>query len=155
MVGTPIILASRDLVTNTVSFEVNGSHDIRWGKLIAHLWTILTDSQTWDVAMASPLQVDVFVAPAIPAVLGLSDPKKSVWSPISITVIHNAASAVIVDTPITVEETEKFIDWFEKTLPGKTVEYIFITHAHGVSYFLLLTSYGHNFEPRFKPDHRN
>jgi glyoxylase-like metal-dependent hydrolase (beta-lactamase superfamily II) len=81
--------------------------------------------------MTETLQVDVYVAPAIPAVTGSTDPKKSVWSPISCTLIHGPNSAVIVDTPISVSETEKLAEWIEQTIPGKTLEYIFVTHAHG------------------------
>lgn len=85
--------------------------------------------------MSTPLQVDVYVAPAIPAVLGSTDPKKSVWSPISCTLIHGPHSAVIVDTPISISETEKLVEWIKQTIPGKTVEYIFTTHAHGDHFF--------------------
>jgi glyoxylase-like metal-dependent hydrolase (beta-lactamase superfamily II) len=81
--------------------------------------------------MTSPLQVDVYVAPAIPTNTGLSDSRKTVWSPISITLIHSPTSAVLVDTAISIEENEKLADWIEQTIPGKTLKYIFITHAHG------------------------
>jgi glyoxylase-like metal-dependent hydrolase (beta-lactamase superfamily II) len=85
--------------------------------------------------MAASLQVDVYVAPAIPAVLGSNDPKKSVWSPISCTLIHGPISAAIVDTPISIEETEKLVEWIQQTIPGKTLEYVFTTHAHGDHFF--------------------
>jgi glyoxylase-like metal-dependent hydrolase (beta-lactamase superfamily II) len=81
--------------------------------------------------MASPLQVDIYVAPAIPTNTGSIDSRKTVWSPISITLVHSPTSAVLVDTAISIEENEKLVDWIEQTIPGKTLKYIFITHAHG------------------------
>jgi glyoxylase-like metal-dependent hydrolase (beta-lactamase superfamily II) len=86
-------------------------------------------------SMVSPLQVDVFVAPPIPANLGSANPKKSVWSPISCTLVQGQMSAVLVDTAITIDENEKLADWIEQTIPGKALEYIFITHAHGDHFF--------------------
>jgi glyoxylase-like metal-dependent hydrolase (beta-lactamase superfamily II) len=83
------------------------------------------------LTMASPLQVDVFVAPAIPTNTGSTNPKKTVWSPISCTLIHGQTCAMLVDTAITIEENEKLASWIEQTIPGKTLKYIFITHAHG------------------------
>jgi glyoxylase-like metal-dependent hydrolase (beta-lactamase superfamily II) len=82
--------------------------------------------------MASPLQVDVFNAPGIPAVRYPSvKPSDTPWSPLSITLIHGPKSAVLVDTTFTVVETEKLADWIKKIIPNKTLEYIFITHGHG------------------------
>jgi glyoxylase-like metal-dependent hydrolase (beta-lactamase superfamily II) len=82
--------------------------------------------------MPLALQVDVYPAPGIPAVrIPGVDPKDTPWSPLSITLIHGPKSAVLADTTISVAEAEKLADWIEKTIPGKTLEYIFITHGHG------------------------
>jgi glyoxylase-like metal-dependent hydrolase (beta-lactamase superfamily II) len=82
--------------------------------------------------MTTSLQVDVYPAPGIPAVrIAGVDPKDTPWSPLSVTLIHGPKSAVLADTTISVSETEKLADWIEKTIPGKTLEYIFITHGHG------------------------
>jgi len=80
--------------------------------------------------MSESLQVDVYVAPPIPAATGNDDPAKSIWSPISCTLIQGPHSAVIADTPISVDQTTDLAEWIEKTAPGKKLTYIFITHAH-------------------------
>ena len=81
------------------------------------------------------LQVDVYVAPAIPTQTGSPDPKKQLWSPISCTLIQGPKSAVIVDTPITIDETNKFADWIEEVAKGKRLTYLYTTHAHGDHFF--------------------
>jgi glyoxylase-like metal-dependent hydrolase (beta-lactamase superfamily II) len=86
--------------------------------------------------MAAPLQVDVYVAPAIPAATGFKESFKSWWSPISCTLIQGPKSAVLVDTPITIKQTEALAEWIKATLaPGTKLEYIYTTHAHGDHYF--------------------
>jgi glyoxylase-like metal-dependent hydrolase (beta-lactamase superfamily II) len=61
--------------------------------------------------------------------------KKRLWSPISSTLIQGPTTAVLADTPITVEQTNTLADWMEQTAPGKTLKYIFVTHAHGDHFF--------------------
>ncbi|EED12199.1 conserved hypothetical protein [Talaromyces stipitatus ATCC 10500] len=86
--------------------------------------------------MVASLQVDVFVSPAIPAVTGSQEPSKSWWSPISCTLVQGPTSAVLVDTPTTIKETEELAEWIRKTLaPGTTLKYIYTTHAHGDHFF--------------------
>ncbi|EAW15307.1 MBL fold metallo-hydrolase [Aspergillus clavatus NRRL 1] len=84
--------------------------------------------------MPSTLQVDVYVSPAIPAVTGSPDPAKQWWSPISSTLIQGPTSAVLVDTPISIAQTEDLAAWIKKTAPGKKLKYIYTTHAHGDHY---------------------
>jgi glyoxylase-like metal-dependent hydrolase (beta-lactamase superfamily II) len=81
--------------------------------------------------MTSKLQVDVYVAPAIPAETGHTDPDKRFWSPISCTLIQGHKSAIIVDTPINIEQSEAYADWVAKTIGNKELKFAFITHAHG------------------------
>jgi glyoxylase-like metal-dependent hydrolase (beta-lactamase superfamily II) len=85
--------------------------------------------------MTTHLQVDVFVSPAVPTKTGHADPNKQMWSPISSTLIQGATTAVLADTPITIEQSNILADWIEKTAPGKTLKYIFVTHAHGDHFF--------------------
>lgn len=80
--------------------------------------------------MSGPLQVDVYVAPVISIGIPVPDPSKSLWSPISCTLIQGSQSAVLADTPINIEQTNALAEWIEKTAPGKTLSHIFITHAH-------------------------
>jgi glyoxylase-like metal-dependent hydrolase (beta-lactamase superfamily II) len=84
--------------------------------------------------MASTLQVDVYVSPAIPATTGSQDPTKQWWSPVSCTLIQGPTSAVLVNTPISISQAEDLADWVKKTAPGKKLEYIHTTHAHGDHY---------------------
>ncbi|KAJ9156321.1 Metallo-beta-lactamase protein [Pleurostoma richardsiae] len=85
--------------------------------------------------MPNQLQVDVYVAPSIPVVSSFKDPLKQWFSPICCTLIHGPISAVLVDTPTTIELTGGLLEWIKKTAPGKTVRYIYTTHAHGDHFF--------------------
>jgi glyoxylase-like metal-dependent hydrolase (beta-lactamase superfamily II) len=80
--------------------------------------------------MADLLQVDMFTLPPIYTATGSSDPAKTAWSPISSTIIHGPKSAVLVDAPINIKQATAVADWIEQTAPGKTLTYIFVTHAH-------------------------
>ncbi|KAH7053134.1 beta-lactamase-like protein [Macrophomina phaseolina] len=78
------------------------------------------------------LRSAVYVAPPIPF-LNPSKPGKpaGVWSPISCTLIYTATSAVLVDTPITIEQTTALINWIKRIAPNRRLTYIYITHGHG------------------------
>ncbi|KAH6643496.1 metallo-beta-lactamase domain protein [Boeremia exigua] len=80
------------------------------------------------------LRADVYVSPPTPfkGVNGIPD---GVWSPITSTLIHGEKEAVLVDTPVTVEQTNKLIEWIEKRIPGKRLTKIYITHGHGDHWF--------------------
>jgi glyoxylase-like metal-dependent hydrolase (beta-lactamase superfamily II) len=81
--------------------------------------------------MSNILQVDVYCALVIPAVTGYEEPIKQLWSPICCTLIQGPTSAVLVDTPTTVELTKGLSEWVKKIAPGKKLKYIHTTHAHG------------------------
>ncbi|KAG2420157.1 hypothetical protein HFD88_004957 [Aspergillus terreus] len=85
--------------------------------------------------MSSSLQVDVYCAPVIPAKTGDEDPSKQLWSPICCTLIQGPTSAVLVDTPTTTDLTVGLSQWVKKTAPGKKLQYIYTTHAHGDHFF--------------------
>jgi glyoxylase-like metal-dependent hydrolase (beta-lactamase superfamily II) len=55
------------------------------------------------------------------------------WSPISTTLIYGKKDAVLVDTPITIEQTNALIDWIAAS--GKNLTTIYITHGHGDHWF--------------------
>lgn len=78
----------------------------------------------------SALQVDVYVAPAAPIGIKNEDPLKEWFSPISCTLIQGPTSAVLVDTPATIELSEGLASWIKKTAPGKNLRFIYTTHAH-------------------------
>lgn len=83
----------------------------------------------------STLRCAVHVAAPIP----IQPPPRAnvggLWSPISCTLIYTAKEAVLVDTPITVRQTEDLIAWIEKIAPGRRLTYIYITHGHGDHFF--------------------
>lgn len=80
--------------------------------------------------MTTDLQVDVYVAPAAPIGIKIEDPLKEWFSPISSTLIQRPTSAVLVDTPATIELSEGLAGWIKKTAPGKKLRFIYTTHAH-------------------------
>lgn len=80
--------------------------------------------------MIHDLQVDVYVAPAAPIGIKSEDPLKEWFSPINSTLIQGPTSAVLVDTPATIELSEGLAEWIKKTAPGKRLRFIYTTHAH-------------------------
>jgi glyoxylase-like metal-dependent hydrolase (beta-lactamase superfamily II) len=82
----------------------------------------------------APLQADVYVAPAIPIP---PSPRNAInfWQPISSTLIYGAKEAILVDTPVSINQTNDLADWIEETLNGKKLTKIFITHGHGDHFF--------------------
>ncbi|KAE8371241.1 beta-lactamase-like protein [Aspergillus bertholletiae] len=77
---------------------------------------------------------DVWVSSRLPIAIQ-RDGQSSAFSPISCTLIHGANEAILVDTPISITQTEELIRWIEDTAPGKTLRYIYITHGHGDHWF--------------------
>src|SRR6201987_3949068 len=85
--------------------------------------------------MTNRLQWDVFVSAQIPVVTDDLPPGASEmrWSPISSTLISGEGDAVLVDTAITVDQSEKLADWIAGS--GKNVTAIYATHGHGDHFF--------------------
>ena len=84
--------------------------------------------------MSSFLRADVYVSSRLPvATPRHGDPGG--WSPISCTLIQGDCKAVLVDTPISIAQTEDLARWIKETAPGKDLEYIYITHGHGDHWF--------------------
>ena len=79
----------------------------------------------------SNLRCAVYVAPPIP----VADRPGVVWSPISCTLVYSEQEAVLVDTPLTIQQTEALISWIEGIAPGRRLRYIYITHGHGDHFF--------------------
>src|SRR5258708_2587269 len=87
--------------------------------------TTKTLSLTWDV----------FLAPSIPAITSDLPPgeKQRPWPPISSTLISGERDAVLVDTPITVEQARALANWVAAR--GKNLTAIYATHGHGDHFF--------------------
>ncbi|KAF5871193.1 putative metallo-beta-lactamase domain protein [Botrytis fragariae] len=78
-----------------------------------------------------PLRANVSTVPPIPWELPNTGGKQGgIWSPTSLTLIHGEKEALLVDTPITIPQTEKLIEWLEKTVPEKRLTTVYITHGH-------------------------
>ncbi|GKT46122.1 uncharacterized protein ColSpa_06303 [Colletotrichum spaethianum] len=83
------------------------------------------------MAAHSPLRFAVHVAPPIPCVDFINNVKEgNTWSPISCTLVYSDTEAVLVDTPITIEQTKGLISWIDKVAPNRKLSYIYITHGH-------------------------
>ncbi|KAH7074939.1 beta-lactamase-like protein [Paraphoma chrysanthemicola] len=76
------------------------------------------------------LQVDIYIAPVIPAATGFDDYERAAWSPISCVLVHGPKYAALIDTPITIQQGKEIAEWIKKTAPGKKLQYIYTTHAH-------------------------
>src|ERR1700752_3582357 len=85
--------------------------------------------------MPSSLTWDLFLAPSIPAITTDVAPgeKERPWPPISSTLISGKRDAVLVDTPITVEQARALADWVVAS--GKNLTTIYATHGHGDHFF--------------------
>src|SRR3989454_8776886 len=81
------------------------------------------------------LRWDVFLAPSIPAITSDLPPgeKQRPWPPISSTLISGERDAVLVDTPITVEQALALANWVAAR--GKNLTTIYATHGHGDHFF--------------------
>jgi glyoxylase-like metal-dependent hydrolase (beta-lactamase superfamily II) len=92
-------------------------------------------SKTGRTAQKTSLRWDVFLAPSIPAITSELPPgeKQRPWPPISSTFISGERDAVLVDTPITVEQARALADWVVAS--GKNLTTIYATHGHGDHFF--------------------
>src|SRR5258707_12437176 len=81
------------------------------------------------------LRWDVFLAPRIPAITSDLPPgeKERPWPTISSTLISGKRDAVLVDTPITVEQGRDLANWVMAS--GKNLTTIYATHGHGDHFF--------------------
>src|SRR6478672_580261 len=85
--------------------------------------------------MFSRLTWDVFLAPSIPAIAPDVPPGETArpWPPLSSTLISGAREAVLVDTPITVEQSRALVNWIG--VKGKNLTTIYASHGHGDHFF--------------------
>ena len=85
------------------------------------------------------LRWDVFLAPSIPAITSDLPPGQTqrLWPPISSTLIFGEQDAVLVDTPITVQQARALANWVAAC--GKNLTTIYATHGHGDHFFGVTT----------------
>jgi glyoxylase-like metal-dependent hydrolase (beta-lactamase superfamily II) len=77
----------------------------------------------------------VFLSPSIPAIAIDLAPgeKERPWPPISSTLISGERDAVLVDTPITIEQARALANWIAAS--GKNLTTVYATHGHGDHFF--------------------
>src|SRR6266852_5816468 len=92
-------------------------------------------SKTGPTTQKTFLGWDVFLAPSIPAITNDLPPgeKQRPWPPISSTLISGERDAVLVDTPITLEQARALANWVVAS--GKNLTTIYATHGHGDHFF--------------------
>src|SRR5256712_3266715 len=78
---------------------------------------------------------EVFLAPSIRAIAPDVPPGETArpWPPISSTLISGERDAVLVDTPITVDQSRALVKWL--VARGKNLTTIYATHGHGDHFF--------------------
>jgi hypothetical protein len=81
------------------------------------------------------LRWDVFLAPSIPAIAIDLAPgeRERPWPPISSTLISGERDAVLVDTPITVEQARALANWVVAS--GENLTTVYAIHGHGDHFF--------------------
>ncbi|GAQ08082.1 hypothetical protein ALT_5403 [Aspergillus lentulus] len=84
--------------------------------------------------MSPILQADVYVSSRLPLAVKRAG-ESSYFSPITCTLIHGQSKAVLVDTPISISQTEDLVSWIKETAPGKDLQYVYITHGNGDHWF--------------------
>ena len=91
--------------------------------------------KTGRTTQKTSLTWEVFLAPSIPAITSDLPPgeKQRPWPPISSTLISGERDAVLVDTPITVEQARALANWVAAS--GKNLTTIYATHGHGDHFF--------------------
>jgi glyoxylase-like metal-dependent hydrolase (beta-lactamase superfamily II) len=92
-------------------------------------------SSSQHTTQGMALRWDVFLAPSIPAITSDLPPgeKERPWPTISSTLISGERDAVLVDTPITVEQARALANWVVAS--GKNLTTIYATHGHGDHFF--------------------
>ena len=92
-------------------------------------------SKAGRTTQKTSLSWDVFLSRSIPAITSDLPPgeKQRPWPPISSTLISGERDAVLVDTPITVEQARALTNWIVAS--GKNLTAIYATHGHGDHFF--------------------
>src|SRR5580704_2759495 len=92
-------------------------------------------SKTGRTTQKTFLTWDVFLAPSIPDITNDLPPreKQRPWPPISSTLVSGERDAVLVDTPVTVEQGRALANWVAAS--GKNLTTIYATHGHGDHFF--------------------
>jgi glyoxylase-like metal-dependent hydrolase (beta-lactamase superfamily II) len=134
----PIMTSRREFLSNTLGIALvsAAAWPIRAGEAMAMQGeSNATTSTSGRTTQKTSLRWDVYLAPSIPAITSDLPPgeKERPWPPISSTLISGERDAVLVDTPITVEQARALANWVAAT--GKNLTTIYATHGHGDHFF--------------------
>src|SRR5260370_19644488 len=112
--GTALVTASTWPIRADQASSMHGQSDI-------------SAANSGRTTQNTSLRWDVFLAPSIPAITSDLPPgeKERPWPPISSTLISGERDAVLVDTPITVEQTRALANWVVAS--GKNLTTIYAT----------------------------
>src|SRR5246127_3230777 len=132
-----IMTSRREFLSNAlgVALVTASTWPIRAQALSMHGQSDRSTFRSERATQKIPLSWDVFLAPSIPAITSDLPPgeKERPWPPISSTLISGERDAVLVDTPITVEQARALANWVAAA--GKNLTTIYATHGHGDHFF--------------------
>src|SRR5437870_3254937 len=127
----------REFLANALgtSLVTASTWPMRAGARSMHGQSDSSTSKSPRTTQNTSLRWDVFLAPSIPAITSDLPPaeKQRPWPPISSTLISGERDAVLVDTPITVEQARALANWVADR--GKNLTTIYATHGHGDHFF--------------------
>jgi glyoxylase-like metal-dependent hydrolase (beta-lactamase superfamily II) len=92
-------------------------------------------AMTRSTTSGAALRYDTFVSPAIPVATTerVPDGSRRMFSPMTTTLISGEQDAVLVDPPMTIDQTRAVGDWIEQS--GRTLVHVYLTHGHGDHWF--------------------
>ncbi len=132
-----IMTSRREYVSNAlgIGLVMASSWPIRAEARSRHGQSDSTTPKSRRTTKKISLTWDVFLAPSIPAITTDLPPgqKQRPWPPISSTLISGERDAVLVDSPITVEQANALANWVAAC--GKNLTTIYATHGHGDHFF--------------------
>src|SRR5260221_10744948 len=110
-----IMTSRREFLSNAmgIALVTASTWPIRAEALSMHGQSDSSPSNSGRTTQKISLSWDVFLAPSIPAITSDLPPgeKERPWPPISSTLISGERDAVLVDTPITVEQARALANW--------------------------------------------
>src|SRR5258707_12158691 len=133
-----IMTSRREFVSNALGIALVAASTWQARADQAHSTHEQSDSRTSNSGSTTQnrsLRWDVFLSPSIPATaIDLAPGEKGrPWPPISSTLISGERDAVLVDTPLTVEQARALANWIAAR--GKNLTTIYATHGHCDHFF--------------------